>query len=579
MIVYGSTPNFVISYDSSFSTATPSGSTMSQAIMDMCEYDLTRLSMLFGGILPPPANLPIKVQLIVGSGGASNNEVNNIWCNCNSSTYLPGLPSLVVAELAEILMNVQTRGWVPGYSNGEALSRVSAQILYPSLAWLWSTGQSWLSGDPMSPNAARSNFVDNVWHSDQDSVSTGCGSIFLNYLAYQLGYKWTDIYQAGAPTTNTLKETATTLGVTNAWTNFINLINTNLPPGASLPAQPTSFGQPPEPTDNPFPYGTVATPPLLYMRHNLADTGTSHTGSLADSPDIILKNSPVSNPQATYSTPATIASDTESDPDVLTGQANTVYLRVWNRGGDATNVFATVYWSPPATLVTPNMWTLIGDAYYPDVPAGSIVEVSVPGVNWPADVLPGVGHDCFVAAVGNAYAPAPNPGSFANFTDYENYIYANNNITWRNFNVIAPPPSPHLHPIQLPFQIVGAWDEPRHFEMETHAELPSGSLLTMQVAEWIGCQMNVGDMDAQRLEDSKTDPDCPRRLKISLPTKGSHKLGKVELPKLTAAPSFLSVHIPEKLPSETYKVYVRQLSDSREIGRITWLIHPRKRSS
>src|SRR6476661_1639317 len=100
MIVYGSTPNFVLSYDSSFSTTTPSGAAMSQAIMDMCEYDLTRFSMLFGGILPPSANLPIKIQLIVGSGGASNNQVNNIWCNCNSSTYLPGLPSLVVAELA-----------------------------------------------------------------------------------------------------------------------------------------------------------------------------------------------------------------------------------------------------------------------------------------------------------------------------------------------------------------------------------------------------------------------------------------------------------------------------------------------
>src|SRR5215469_17776868 len=189
MIVYGSTPNFVVSYDSSFSTATPSGAAMSQAIIDMCEYDLTRLSMLFGGILPPPANLPIKVQLIVGSGGASNDLVSNIWCNCSSSTNPVELPSLVVAELAEILMNVQARGWLPGYSNGEALSRVSAQILYPSRAWLWSTGQDWLSGHTGSPNAARSNFVDNVWPSDQEFVSIGCGSIFLNYLAYQLAYK------------------------------------------------------------------------------------------------------------------------------------------------------------------------------------------------------------------------------------------------------------------------------------------------------------------------------------------------------------------------------------------------------
>jgi hypothetical protein len=98
MIPGGSTPNFAVSYDSSFSTATPSGAAMSQAIIDMCEYDLTRLSMLFGGIRPPSANLPIKVQLIVGSGGASNDGVSNIWCNCSSSTNPLELPSLVVAE-------------------------------------------------------------------------------------------------------------------------------------------------------------------------------------------------------------------------------------------------------------------------------------------------------------------------------------------------------------------------------------------------------------------------------------------------------------------------------------------------
>jgi hypothetical protein len=150
MIVYGSTPNFVVSYDSSFSMATPSGAAMSQAIIDMCEYDLARLSMLFGGILPPPANLPIQVQLIVGTGGASNDEVKNIYCKCSSIADPLELPSLVVAELAEILMIVQAKGWLPTYSNGEALSRVSAQILYPSRAWLWSTGQKWLSGDTVS---------------------------------------------------------------------------------------------------------------------------------------------------------------------------------------------------------------------------------------------------------------------------------------------------------------------------------------------------------------------------------------------------------------------------------------------
>ena len=58
----------------------------------------------------------------------------------------------------------------------------------------------------------------------------------------------------------------------------------------------------------------------------------------------------MADPQATFSTPASIASANESDADVLAGQTNYVYLRVWNRGeAAAQNVFANVYYSPPAT--------------------------------------------------------------------------------------------------------------------------------------------------------------------------------------------------------------------------------------
>jgi hypothetical protein len=578
MIVYGSTANFTVSYDSSFTGGSaPDGPALSQAVLDYCEYDLARLSLLFGGILPPASSLPLQINLIPGSGGAFNNGVNTISCYCSVSTYIPGLPALVVAEEAEIFMNLQAKGWIAGYSNGEALSRVSAQILYPNNAWLWSTGNSWLNGDPSSPNPARSDWVDNVWHTDQDYVSIGCGSLFLNYLAYQLNYRWTDIIAAGAATTNTLAETATILGVSNAWVNFSTLMSTYLPSPSTLPPQPTQFGQPPEPTDDQFPLGPVTAPvPALYMRHNLADDGTSHTGSLSDSPDIILKNNPVANPQATYSTAASIASDAESDPDVLPGQDNYVYLRLWNRSVAASNVFATVYWSPPATLVTPNLWTLIGSAYYPDVPAGSMVEVSTPGITWPADQLPGVGHDCFVAAVGNADAPGPNPASFATFADFENYIYANNNITWRNFNVgiigLGLVGWGEFFP--LPFLITGAWNEVIEFTLETHADLPEGSRLALQVPHSIGRGLQPAHPTVEEFEDKETDPDEYRRLRIPLAPNGPHALGGIQLPAGTAARSHLLVHIPRDRHAKPHRVVIKQLHNQREVGRITWLLLP-----
>ncbi|HLW54109.1 MAG TPA: hypothetical protein VKW06_14825 [Candidatus Angelobacter sp.] len=574
LINYQNTTNFSVWYDSTFTGGTqPDGPGLSQAVVDYCEYDLVRLSMLFGHILPAPASLPITINLVPGGGGGNNNGLNIINCNCNINTDPRSMPTIVVAELAEIFMALQAKGWIAGWSNGEALSRVCAGLLYPYRAWLFQTGQQWL-------NSARPDWVDTSEQTDQDSVSTGCGTLFLNYLANQLNLHWPDIIVAGAPATNGLAETAGLLGVANPWTNFSNLITANLPPGSSLPAEPTSFGQPPEPTDDPFPFGTVAQIPALYTRHNLADDGTSHTGSLSDSPDIIVKNNPVANPQATYSTPASINSDTESDPDVLTGQANYVYLRVWNRGADAANVFASVYWSPPATLVSPNLWNLIGSAYYPDVPPGQMVMVSNPGITWPADKIPVPGHYCFVSAVGNGAAPGPNPGSFATFNDFVNYIYTNNNITWRNFNVVTHPllrRPPWGDFIPLRFLIAGAWDKPRPFVLETQADLPEGSRLALQVPYWIGEGLKPPPSRLEKFEDAETDPDHPQRSRIHLPPGARHQLGGIQLPAGTAAASHMLVHIPEEHQRKTHKVLIRQLFENREVGRITWLLKPSRR--
>jgi hypothetical protein len=575
MVHYGSTVNFVVDYDSSFTggPGEPNGPALAQTVLDYCEYDLVRLGMLFG-ITLMPANLPITVNLVPGTGGGDNNGVNVINLNCNATTDPQAPPSVVVAEEAEIFMAAQGKGWIAGWSNGEALSRVCGQILYPNRAWLFSTGQSWLNA------AGRPDWVDNVEHTDQDDVSTGCGTLFLNYLAYQLNYKWPDIIGAGAPATNTLAETATILGVANAWLSFSNLITTHLPPGSSLPAEPTSFGQTPERTDDPFPLGPLpAQVPILYMRHNLADNGTSHSGTLSDSPDIILKNNPVANPQATYSTPASITSDTESDPYVVTGQGNYVYTRVWNRGAAAaTNVFASVYWSPPSTLVSPNLWTLVGSAYYPNVPSGSIVEVSLPGITWPSDQLPADGHDCFVAAVGNADDPGPNPGSFTSFADFVTYIYANNNITWRNFNVGVTLPFPIRGPfgefVPLRFQITGAWDAPRVFALETQAELPEGSRMALQVPHWLGRGLKPATNEFEEIEDADTDPDNRRRLRLPLHAHRPQHLGEIELPVNTAAVSHMLVHIPPNRDLRPHKIIIRQLYGEREVGRITWLLSP-----
>jgi hypothetical protein len=549
MVVRGQTPNFVVAYDDTLA----SGIALSDAVLAQCEQDLAGLIQLFGGIVPAAASLPFHIDLVPGGGGAGHPGclATTITCYISAGSDTLGVPALVDAEVAEVLMNTQARGFDCAASNGEALSRVLPTVLYPNLRNRFSTGNTWLN----STNPSRPDWITNTNPTDQDMVSTGCASLFLNYLAYQLNFNWPSILSAAAPT---LAGTAANLGLQNAFTDFASLLARHFPPGVT-----TSL-----PDDDPFPLPD----PSLYMRHNLADDGTSHTGPIANSPDIILKNNAVTNPQATFSTPASIGSDTESDPTVLTGSANYVYLRVWNRGTDATNVTATVYWSPPATLVTPNLWHLIGSAQFADVPPGRIVQVSDPGISWPQSSIPGPGHYCFVAAVGNATDPAPAPSAFNSFNDFVAYIYAHNNITWRNFNVVL---SAHHH-IPLPFLISGAWDKAHPFVLETVAELPPGARLALQVPQWLGRALSVRHAGIDEYEDTDMDPDDRRRVRLPLNAHGPQQLGQIELPAKTLARSELVVHIPAERRDRPYETVIRQLHEGREVGRITWRFLPER---
>jgi hypothetical protein len=557
MIIAGQTAHFVVSYDDSLSN----GNALAQAILSRCEQDLSALSTLYGGIMPNASSLPFQVNLEPGGGGASHPGcgATAITCFIGSGTILQNLPGLVDAEVVEVFEATQANGVNCGFSNGEAFSRALPGVLNPAWRAGFSVGNSWLN----STSPSRPDWVTSTEPTDQDFVSIGCGTLFLNYLAYQLNFSWPDIISAGAPT---LAQTAASLGLQNAFSDFAALLARHYPPGitANLP------------DDNPFPLPD----PSLYIRHNLADDGASHTGPLSDSPDIIVKNNPVANPQATFSAPASIGSDTESDPSVRAGQPNYVYLRVWNRGTDASGVTATAYWSPPATLVTPAQWNLIGSALFADVPPGQIVQVSDPGITWPEADIPAPGHYCFVATAGNTDDPAPNPSTFASFTDFAAYVSAHNNISWRNFNVVTNAPhrtgGPFADFVHLPFLICGAWDGAQVFTFETLAHLPEDSQIVLQVPNWLGKGLRPSpDIREDEQETAAgSDQDEQRPVRIRVAPHGHQFLGPVELPAGTAAGSHLLVHVPTGRHDRPCDIVIRQIYQGKEIGRITWRLVP-----
>ena len=180
--------------------------------------------------------------------------------------------------------------------------------------------------------------------------------------------------------------------------------------------------------------------PDVYMRDYVGDTGVvPSTGVISLSPDIIVRPAPEANPGVAFG-PGT-ENDLTLGSTVSSGRDNFVYVRVWNRGDvTATAVTATVFYASAATLLTPINWQLIGSVVIPSVAGGNVMTVSA-AITWPAASVPLIGHYCFIAFVGSAQDPAPNPASFNSFDYYYAFIRSNNNVTWKNFDVVpvAPP--------------------------------------------------------------------------------------------------------------------------------------------
>ncbi len=232
----GSTQHFEVYYDHSLGRR---GSILADAILAACEKDYTTIQRYFNGITPP--NLPFKIYLTPDNSGAGHYgcDGTELYIGANSApgTHAPAfMCSLVVAEEVEVFEAAIGLGWDCGASNGEGLSRVLANDMYPGLEPAnFVSAPVWLNEDP------RPNFVDQTEPSDVEYVSIGCSVLFLNWLHFQLGYDWKEIILAGAPTLGALYTNLT--GKADGWQVFAELMNAYFPEG-----QPVSLQ-----SDNPFP--------------------------------------------------------------------------------------------------------------------------------------------------------------------------------------------------------------------------------------------------------------------------------------------------------------------------------------
>ncbi len=240
----GSTTNFNVYSATSLGAQ---GQQVGQAVLQRCEADAQTLSGYF--------NVPAQHCNIIiaplsqnqdGSGGAYHHTCidADLYCDVqfNPQVSTDMTNALVIAEEVEVFQAVQNRGWNCGASNGEGLSRVLAEALYPGVLDAYSTAAAWLD------TGNRPDWISNNNATDTDDASNGCSVLFLNWLNTSLNFGWDKICQAAGAT---LADTYNQLtGKNTAYQDFRATVDNMFPLGTASGVT----------TDNPFAAAHMAKP-------------------------------------------------------------------------------------------------------------------------------------------------------------------------------------------------------------------------------------------------------------------------------------------------------------------------------
>lgn len=311
--------------------------------------------------------------------------------------------------------------------------------------------------------------------------------------------------------------------------------------------------------------------PDIYLRDASGDSGAvPSAGALSTSPDVIVRPAQVANPTLAFGEGSGTENDETLGFQTEAGQDNYIYVRMRNRGAASANgVRATVYWSPVATLVTPNLWSLIGTTGPVNVPTGNLLSVA-PELVWPKAGIPGTGHYCFVATLDHAQDPAPPVPGPTDWNGFLDLIRNQNNVTWRNFNVVNILPDPAADPIALPFLLTGDPGRERRFDIEIAVHLPVDAKLILEMD-----QGAVGVLPKAWQE--RVIKKGKNKAALEVPRLRSNAFCGIRL-SMAAAHHCRFILKPSKgLAGGLHTISVQQFEQGVQVGGITWALRPARK--
>jgi serine protease len=308
--------------------------------------------------------------------------------------------------------------------------------------------------------------------------------------------------------------------------------------------------------------------PDVFIRDSVADDGTIPNALVFQSPDIIVRDTPLpatETPQSYYGGAGPLANTMPPNAPVRLNQDNRIYVRLLNRTPHAAdNVRVRVYWSEASTLVAPADWRdVTGPAgiVVPSVPGDFALTVSDEFIWHPTAADLPVGHGCFVALVDHDLDPGPPLLPASDWGQFLAYVGANNNIAWRNFTVLQ-----GNQP--MAFALRGAPDIHRRFTFEFHSNLPKGARLVWDLPRPVARQVGAGL--GLRLEPAPDTSDAPEMARLALPAGPAIRFGGIGLDARTRYPCRLHVETSLPAPEGGWRISLRQRFRGRDVGRITW---------
>lgn len=224
----GSTTHFSFEFNNTLDAA--KSRALCSALVATCEGDYNVIASWFDGLTPGGVPFVVQVGPTRKDRSGSNDQKSNITIDLGATDDFPAARQVLVAEVIEIFMPAQKKGWQAGQSHGEGLSQAAGLSLYPEEATRFDGVKVWLGARDIS-GGFRPNFVGNTDNTDTNKFSYGCALLFIYYLHSQLGFSMRAIVAAAA---DTLEGVYTNLTQDrNGFVPFSALLLTKFPLGDS----------------------------------------------------------------------------------------------------------------------------------------------------------------------------------------------------------------------------------------------------------------------------------------------------------------------------------------------------------